>query len=97
MGGVIRFERPVASSAVIASLVALGYLQQGNRHRDSAIKRAIERLRSDLYRAGVIQAGDRSVIAAEATPARDETESAATNIVKLPDTDEAGDVAVQSS
>jgi len=46
MGGIIRFERPITSSAVLASLVALGYLQQANRHRDSAIKRAIDRLRS---------------------------------------------------
>jgi hypothetical protein len=38
MGGVIRFERPTASAAVIASLVALGYLQQAKRHRDTAIK-----------------------------------------------------------
>ena len=78
MGGVIRFERPIASSAVIASLVALGYLQQANRHRDSAIKRAIERLRRDLYGAGVIRAGDLSPI--EATPPRDEAGSVATDI-----------------
>ncbi len=64
MGGVIRFEPSIASSAVIACLVRLGYLQQAKRHRASAIKRAIERLRSDLYRAGVIQAGDLSVIEA---------------------------------
>jgi hypothetical protein len=83
MGGVIRFERPVASSAVIASLVALGYLQQADRHRDSAIRRAIERLRSDLYRVGVIQAGDLSVIAAQATPARDEAKSPTFNRVTV--------------
>jgi hypothetical protein len=53
-GGVIRLERPVASSVVIASLVALGYLQQAKRHRASAIERAIDRLRSDLVRDGVI-------------------------------------------
>jgi hypothetical protein len=58
MGGVIRFERPVASSVVIASLVALGYLQQAKRHRASAIERAIDRLRSDLVRDGVICDGD---------------------------------------
>ena len=64
MGGVIRFERPTASAAVIASLVALGYLQQAKRHRDTAIKRAIERLRCDLFRAGKIQAGDLSIVEA---------------------------------
>ena len=67
VGGIIRVERPVASSAVIASLVALGYLQQAKRHRDSAIKRAIERLRHDLYRAGVIETGDLSLIETQAT------------------------------
>jgi hypothetical protein len=67
MGGVIRFERPVASSAVIASLVALGYLQQAKRHRASVIERAIERLRRDLYCA-VIQAGDVSLIEAQNPP-----------------------------
>jgi hypothetical protein len=61
MSGVVRFERPVASRKVIASLVTLGYLQQAKRHRPEAIKRAIERLRNDLYRARVIQAGDLSI------------------------------------
>ena len=70
MSGVFRLVgRPVASRAVIASLVALGYLQQAKRHRADAIKRAIERLRSDLYRAGVIQAGDLSIIEASRSPA----------------------------
>jgi hypothetical protein len=69
MSGVVRFERPVASRAVIASLVTLGYLQQAKRHRADAIKRAIERLRSDLRRAGVIQAGDLSIIEASRSPA----------------------------
>ena len=77
MGGIIRFERPVASSAVIASLVALNYLKEANRHRDSAIKRAIERLRHDLYRAGVIQTGDVSLIEAQATPPHHEPGSIA--------------------
>lgn len=75
MGGVIRFERPVASSAVIASLVALGYLQQAKRHRASAIERAIGRLRGDLHRAGVLQSRDVSLIAAQNTPPRDEAVS----------------------
>jgi hypothetical protein len=64
MSGVVRFERPVASRKVVASLVTLGYLQQAKRHRPEAIKRAIERLRSDLYRDGVIQAGGLSIIKA---------------------------------
>ena len=58
MGGIIRFERPIASSAVITSLVKLGYLQPGARHRATAIQRAIERLRTDLIRDGVISGGD---------------------------------------
>jgi hypothetical protein len=60
MGGVIRFERFIASSAVITSLVKLGYLRPGARHRATAIQRAIERLRTDLMRDGVISGGDLS-------------------------------------
>jgi hypothetical protein len=70
-------RRAVASSAVIAGLVALNYLKEANRHRDSAIKRAIERLRRDLYRAGVIQTGDVSLIEAQATPPHHEPGSIA--------------------
>jgi hypothetical protein len=58
MGGVIRFERPTASSAVTTKLVELGYLQAGARHRANAVKRAIDRLRRDLIRDGVICDGD---------------------------------------
>jgi hypothetical protein len=47
-------ELPVPSSAVMAKLVALGYLPPGVPHRRGAIKRAIANLRSDLIRAGVI-------------------------------------------
>ena len=54
MGGVIRFERAIASSAVITKLVELGYLQPGARHRATAVARAIDRLRNDLVRQGVI-------------------------------------------
>jgi hypothetical protein len=56
MGGVVvRFERRVASLAVITKLVELGYLQPGARHRATAVERAIDnRLRSDLIRQGVI-------------------------------------------
>jgi hypothetical protein len=55
MGGVVvRFERRVASLAVITKLVELGYLQPGARHRATAVERAIDGLRSDLVRQGVI-------------------------------------------
>ena len=60
MGGVIRFEQPTASSAVTTKLVELGYLQAGARHRANAVKRAIDRLRRDLIRDGVICDGDLS-------------------------------------
>jgi hypothetical protein len=54
MGGVVvRLERRVASLAVI-TLVELGYLQPGARHRATAVERAIDRLRSDLIRQRVI-------------------------------------------
>ena len=52
--GRVGAERRVASSAVITKLVELGYLQPGARHRATAVQRAIERLRSDLVRQGVI-------------------------------------------
>jgi hypothetical protein len=58
MGGVIRFERPIASFAVITKLVDLGYLQPGARHRATAVKRALGRLRDDLIRDGTIRDGD---------------------------------------
>ena len=61
MGGVIRFERPIASLRVITKLVELGYLQPGSRHRATAIERAIDRLRDDLIRDGVICDGDLSL------------------------------------
>ena len=54
MGGVIRFERAIASSAVITKLVELGYLQPGARHRATEVARAVDRLRNDLVRDGVI-------------------------------------------
>jgi len=60
MGGVIRFERAIASSAVITKLVKLGYLQPGARHRATAVARAIDRLRNDLVRDGVICDSDLS-------------------------------------
>jgi hypothetical protein len=54
MGGVVRFERAIASSAVVTKLVELGYLQPGARHRATAVARAIDRLRNGLVRQGVI-------------------------------------------
>ena len=55
MGGVVvRFERRVASLAVITKLVELGYLRPGARHRATAVERAIDRLRTDLVRQGVV-------------------------------------------
>ena len=54
MGGVVRFERAIASSAVITELLELGYLQPGARHRATAVARAIDRLRNDLLRDSVI-------------------------------------------
>ena len=38
----------------LTKLVELGYLQPGARHRATAVERAIDRLRSDLVREGVI-------------------------------------------
>ena len=58
MGGVVSFERSVASLAVVTKLVELGYLQPGARHRATAIARAIDRLRGDLVRDGVIRGRD---------------------------------------
>jgi hypothetical protein len=58
MGSVVYLRRPIASQAVITKLVDLGYLQNGKRHRASAIEKAIERLRSDLCRDGVIWEGE---------------------------------------
>jgi hypothetical protein len=60
MSNVVAFRRPVASAKVIAALVKLGYLEPGQRHRDTAVERAIERLRRDLYHDGVIREGDQS-------------------------------------
>jgi len=81
MGGVVvRFERRVASLAVITKLVELGYLQPGARHRATAVERAIERLRSDLCRAGVIRAGDLSIIEASRSLATRPGESPPTSL-----------------
>jgi hypothetical protein len=60
MGIVIQFRRPVASPEVIAKLVELGYLRPTKRHKAGVVENAIERLRQDLHRDGVISAGDLS-------------------------------------
>jgi len=71
MGTVIQFRRPVASPEVIAKLVELGYLRPIKRHKADVVENAVERLRQDLHRDGVISAGDLSPPAAKASPERD--------------------------
>jgi hypothetical protein len=65
MGIVLQFRRPVASPEVVAKLVDLGYLRPTKRHKASVIESAIERLRQDLHRDGVISTGDLSLVAKE--------------------------------
>jgi hypothetical protein len=60
MGTVIQFRRPVASPEVVAKLVELGYLRPAKRHKAGVVENAMERLRRDLHRDGVIRAGDLS-------------------------------------
>jgi hypothetical protein len=60
MGIVVQFRRPVASPEVIAKLVELGYLRRAKRHKAGVVENAVERLRQDLHRDGVISAGDLS-------------------------------------
>jgi hypothetical protein len=56
VGNVIRLRRPGASAVVIAP--ELGYLRPRKRYKPTAILRAIELLKTDLWHAGVIEAGD---------------------------------------
>lgn len=63
MGIVVQFRRPVASHEVIAKLVELGYLRRTKRHKSGVVESAVERLRQDLHRDGVIGAGDLSPLA----------------------------------
>jgi hypothetical protein len=58
VGNVIQFRRPVASHAVIAKLVELGYLQSGKRHKNGAVENALAQLKSDLCRDGVVRSSD---------------------------------------
>jgi hypothetical protein len=71
MGIVIQFRRPIASPEVIAKLVELGYLRPTKRHKASIVESAMERLRQDLYRDGVISAGDLSPPPVKAASERD--------------------------
>lgn len=71
MGIVIQFRRPVASPEVIAKLVELGYLRPTKRHKTGVVENAMERLRRDLHRDGVISAGDLSPPPAKAASERD--------------------------
>jgi hypothetical protein len=81
MGGVVvRFERRVASLAVITKLVELRYLQPGARHRATAVEGAIDRLRSDLIRQGVICDSNLSF-----SPKDQDQQGLAANIGKLPE------------
>jgi hypothetical protein len=77
MGTVIQFRRPVASAAVVAKLVQLGYLRAAKRHKAGVVENAMERLRRDLHRDGVIRAGDLSPVPKQDKPLRDRTPSAA--------------------
>ena len=63
MGIVVQFRRPIASSEVIAKLVELGYLRPAKRHKIGVVENAMERLRQDLHRDGVIRAVDLSAVA----------------------------------
>jgi len=58
MGTVVQFRRPLASAAVIAKLVELGYLRHGKRHKAAAIEHAIARLKEHLHRDGIICGGE---------------------------------------
>ena len=71
MGIVVQFRRPVASSEVIAKLVELGYLRPAKRHKIGVVQNAVERLRQDLHRDGVIRTGDLSAAAKDDKQERD--------------------------
>jgi hypothetical protein len=60
MGIVLQFRRPTASADVVAQLVKLGYLRPTKRYKAGVVENAVERLRRDLHRDGVITAGDLS-------------------------------------
>jgi hypothetical protein len=71
MGIVVQFRRPVASSEVIAKLVELRYLRPAKRHKIGVVESAVERLRQDLHRDGVICAGDLSPARKDEKPEHD--------------------------
>ena len=57
-GNVNRSGRLVASVVVIAKLVQLGYLKPRKRYKPNVILKAVAFLKTDLWHAGVIEAGD---------------------------------------
>jgi hypothetical protein len=86
MGIVIQLRRPIASPEVVAKLIELGYLRPAKRHKAGAVENAMERLRHDLYRDGVIRAGDLWPASKEDGQERDQpppavSSSAATSII----------------
>ena len=76
MGIVVQFRRPAASPEVVAKLVELGYLRRAKRNKPGVVENAVERLRQDLHRDGVISAGDLSPVAKVEEQELDETPEA---------------------
>jgi hypothetical protein len=76
MGIVVQFRWPIASSEVIAKLVELGYLRPAKRHKIGVVENAMERLRQDLHRDGVIRAGDLSAVPEDDKQERDDAPAA---------------------
>jgi hypothetical protein len=76
MGIVLQFRRPAVSAEVVAKLVKLGYLRPTKRYRASVVEHAVERLRRDLHRDGVISAGDLSLTSKDEKPDTDQAPQA---------------------
>jgi hypothetical protein len=76
MGIVLQFRRPTASADVVARLVKLGYLRPVKRYKAGVIENAVERLRRDLHRDGVITAGDLSPAPKDEKPGMDQARPA---------------------
>ena len=74
MGIVLQFRRPAVSAEVVAKLVQLGYLRPTKRYRAGVVENAVERLRRDLHRDGVISAGDLSPAAKDERPDADQAQ-----------------------
>jgi hypothetical protein len=60
IGTVTPFRSRVASRAVIAKLVELGYLRPAKRYKESVVKNAMAQLRQALQREGFVGEGDLS-------------------------------------